>query len=35
MEMLAGRLSERFPALEVWASEAETDPITWVSSKGF
>ncbi len=34
MEMLARRLSEKFPTLEVWASEAETDPITWVSPKG-
>lgn len=32
MEMLARRLAERFPALEVWASEAETDPIQWFST---
>jgi dinuclear metal center YbgI/SA1388 family protein len=29
MEMLAQKLSEAFPAIEVWASEAESDPLNW------
>ena len=34
MEMLAGRLAERFPDLTVWASAEETDPITWEIGDG-
>ncbi len=30
VEQLAGVLAERFPALEVWASKQEKDPIHWL-----
>ncbi|MCA9202204.1 MAG: Nif3-like dinuclear metal center hexameric protein, partial [Planctomycetales bacterium] len=30
VERLADELSEAFPALEVWASQREQDPLTWV-----
>jgi dinuclear metal center YbgI/SA1388 family protein len=33
LEMLARRLGQEFPALKVWASEAERDPLTWVSAR--
>ncbi|MGL4554393.1 MAG: Nif3-like dinuclear metal center hexameric protein, partial [Gemmataceae bacterium] len=29
VEMLARRLAERFPGVEVWASEHEADPVSW------
>ncbi len=29
MENLAGRLQSEFPALPVWASETESDPLNW------
>ena len=32
LEMLANQLSNQFPPLSVWASEKESDPISWVSS---
>jgi putative NIF3 family GTP cyclohydrolase 1 type 2 len=32
LEMLARRLAQEFPALKVWASQAERDPISWVSA---
>jgi putative NIF3 family GTP cyclohydrolase 1 type 2 len=34
LEMLAERLAEQFPSLTAWASEQETDPISWVFSDG-
>lgn len=33
LEMLARRLAQEFPALKVWASEAERDPLTWIDFK--
>jgi dinuclear metal center YbgI/SA1388 family protein len=30
VEELAGRLREQWPALRVWASERECDPVSWV-----
>ena len=32
LEMLANQLSNQFRPLSVWASEKESDPISWVSS---
>ncbi|MDP1559981.1 MAG: Nif3-like dinuclear metal center hexameric protein [Pirellulaceae bacterium] len=29
-EVLAQRLAQRFPAINVWCSDAETDPIRWL-----
>ena len=29
LEQLADVLSERFPSLEVWSSQAEDDPLQW------
>lgn len=31
LEMLAQQLAEQFPRLTTWASEEETDPISWVT----
>jgi hypothetical protein len=30
VEELAGRIKEKWPDLEVWASRRERDPISWV-----
>ena len=30
VEDLSGRLAEKFPDMEVWASKQESDPLIWV-----
>jgi hypothetical protein len=30
VEALAGVLEQRFPALQVWASQRERDPLHWL-----